>query len=143
MATIKTHTMMIDEILFDINKSTDVKAALRGAMLVPYFKKYMELAVSEKWTTIDVKDIKFKQHGYHRSMAGALLLNNQTWKIIDQIIMTAAVKNSSKVGQFKALSEMLWEGESKVLTAVLTKDITSLYENIKFEDIVKALNDAA
>lgn len=134
---------MIDEILEIVNKSTDVVQTLQNAYKIPYFKKYMELAVSEKWSTIDIKDIKFKQHGYHRSMAGAMLLSNQTWKIIDQIIMTEEVKESSKLTHFKALSEMLYESESKVLTAILTKDITSLYENIKFEDIVGSLNDAA
>lgn len=143
MAQIKTHPKMIDEILEIVNKSTDVVQTLQNAYKIPYFKKYMELAVSEKWSTIDIKDIKFKQHGYHRSMAGAMLLSNQTWKIIDQIIMTEEVKESSKLTHFKALSEMLYESESKVLTAILTKDITSLYENIKFEDIVGSLNDAA
>lgn len=141
MATVQTHQRMMDEILSTINESEDVYTSLRTAMKDVYFKKYMTLAVSDEWPTIDILNIVTKKYGYHRSMAGAYLLSNQTWKIISQIIMTKSAKDSSKFNQFNALSEMLYTDEAKILVAILTKDITSLYSNIEFETIVKALND--
>lgn len=138
---IQTHPKMLDEILDIVNSSTDVPTALRGAMLVPYFKNYMLLAVSDKWTTLDIDTVEFKNYGYHRSMAGALLLNRQSWKIVESILMMPSVKQTTKANQFKALSEMLYEGESKILSAILVKDLTTLYPNITHDILVEVIND--
>lgn len=138
---IHTHPKMLDEILDIVNSSVDVPAALRGAMLVPYFKDYMLLTVSDKWTTLDIGTVEFKNYGYHRSMAGALLLNRQSWKIVESILMIPSVKQTTKANQFKALSEMLYEDESKILSAILVKDLTTLYPNITHDMLVEVIDD--
>lgn len=129
---------MLDEILSKINDSTNVQDSLKESMDISYFRNYMELAVSEVWPSIEIKDIVTKQYSYHRSMCGAFLLNRHTWNVIS-VIVNPQGKDSTKITQYKALSEMLYEGESKVLTAILTKDITSLYPNISFQDIFSTI----
>jgi hypothetical protein len=141
MAIIQTHPKMLDETLTVINTSNDVLAALITALKEPYVREYIELAVSPKWTSLDVGAVKFKEYEYHRSMAGAFLINRQTWNIVSSVIMNPLVKESTKEIQFKALSEMLFADESKVLMAVLKKNLSELYPNITFELIIKALND--
>lgn len=141
MATkVKTHSKMVDEILKIINDNENVSRTLVEAFKVPYFRGYMELAVSDQWPTIDVNEINFKQYEYHRSMAGATLLNRQTFNIINSVIMNPDAKDSTKTIHFKALSEMLYVGESNVLTAIFNKDITKLYPNITFQSINEALS---
>lgn len=136
---ISTHPKSLDEILSFVNSSTDVLLALQNSFRVPYVKGYIELAASDEWPTVDISDIAFKQYEYHRSMAGALLLNRQTWNIMVSVIMNAGAKDSTKITQFKALSEMLFVDESKLLSAILTKNIHSIYPNITFEVINLAL----
>lgn len=141
MATqIKTHTLMFDEILALVNASDDVHGALQGAMFTPYFKNYMNLLVSDVWTTIDISNVKFTQYDYPRSMAGAMLLSRQSWNIVNGVIMMESVRDSVKEKQFKALSEMLYVGESKILYAILNKDLTPLYPNITFDKIFDAVS---
>lgn len=139
---IQTHPKMLDEILTIINNSDDVVASIKMAFRLDYFKKYMEITVSDVWTTITPSELKFTQYNYARSLAGAMLLNKQTWNIVDQIIMHPHVRESAKEVQFKSLSEMLYVEESKILTAILVKDLTSLYQNITHDRIVEALNNA-
>lgn len=141
--TIQTHPKMLHEILEDIDDSENVVSALREAFKLPYVKNYMELAVSDKWTTIDPEKIEYKQFNYHISMAGAYLLNRQTWNIVSNVIMNPEAKDSTKTIQFRALSEMLYREESHALEAILCKDIEQMYPNITFENINVALNDAA
>jgi len=140
MAIIQTHPKMLDETLAIINTSCDVLAALVAALKEPYVREYIELAVSPKWTSLDVDTVKFKEYQYHRSMAGAFLINRQTWNIIATVIMNPLVKDSSKEIQYKALSEMLFADESKILTAILKKNLSSLYPNLKFEILTAALD---
>ena len=131
---------MLDELLILINDSADVVSALKHAFNEAYFKGYMELAVNDTFPTFNVDDVHFKQYDYHRSMAGAFLLNRQTWNIVSNVIMVDKVATTTKLKQFKAISEMLFVGESHALTAIIKKDITSLYPNITFDVIVESLN---
>lgn len=130
---------MLDEILAIINDSEDVVSSLQSAFKIPYVKGFIELAVSDNWPSIDIDTINFKQYEYHRSMAGAMLLNRQTWNIIVSVIMNPDAKDTTKTVQFKALSEMLYVDESKALFAILNKNIHSVYPNITFEAINAAL----
>jgi hypothetical protein len=139
MAQIQTHSKMLDEILSEVNSSVDVVESLRSAFATPYVKNYIELAVSQAWTTLDTSAVPYKEYGYERSMAGATLLNKQTWAIVSQVLMVELVKNHTKAHQFKALSEMMWSGEVAILHAILLKNLPELYPNITFETIVKAL----
>ena len=140
---IQTHNKMLDELLTIVNASPDVVSALQVAFKQPYFKGYMELSVSDVFPDFDIDAVKFKQYDYHRSMAGAFLINRQTWNLVSNVIMGGPeVAEAIKIKQFKSLSEMLYIEESKAFTAIIKKDITSLYPNITFKSIVDALNNA-
>jgi hypothetical protein len=139
MATVSTHAKMLDEILFDVNLSSDVVAKLKSAYEYPYVKEYMTIAVSNDWPCIDIESIGINQYDYHRSMAGASLLNRQTFNLVNTVILGKLVKPETVHKQYKALSEMLFSGECKVLRCVLLKNIPSVYENITFEKISESL----
>jgi hypothetical protein len=137
---INTHPAMLDELLTEINESTDVVGALKHAFKESYFKGYMELAVNDVFPSFDIDDIKFKQYDYHRSMAGAFCLNRQSWNIVSNVIMADKVAVATKKKQYKSLSEMLYIGECAAFTAIIKKDIASIYPNITFAAINEALN---
>jgi hypothetical protein len=137
---IQTHQLMLDELLESANTAESPVFYLKGLYKSsPYIKHYMTLSVSETWSTIDINEIKITDYSYHRSMAGALLLNKQNWNIVANVIMSTIAKESSKVTQFKALSEMLYSGERDILKAVLTKDLSSLYPNLSHKVICESL----
>jgi hypothetical protein len=138
---INTHPKMLDEILASVNTSENVIKALQSAFNVPYVRLYMESAVNGVWTTLDTSTVPVKQYDYHRSMAGASLLNRQTVNIFEQILMTPSVSLHAKKTQYKALSEMLYKGESDILNAVLYKSMVNLYPNLTIENISAALNN--
>lgn len=141
MSVISTHPKMLDEILFGANICSDPVQYLKDMIKDNhYLKGYLELAASDKWSSIDVDEIKTKQYSYHRSMAGALLLNKQTWNIITGIIMNVNAKDATKIIQYKALSEMLYEAEANILTAILTKNLVSIYTSLTHEVLVESLN---
>ena len=139
MATVNTHPHMLDEILESINSSEDVVTALKDAMKQSYVPFYLNLAVSDSWTTLDIATVEFKSYDYHRSMCGSLLLNRQTVNVVENILMKKDIPTRTKTVQYKALSEMLYSGESKVLTAILNKNLDSIYPNITFNKINEAL----
>ena len=140
MATkVNTHPPMLDELLTQINNSPSVIQSIKDALGVSYFRYYIELAVSEDWTTLDISEVNFKQYEYHRSMAGSLLLNRQTVNILSNVIMKKDVPNRTKYIQYKALSEMLYVDESIALSAILVKNLDSIYPNITFSAINEAL----
>ena len=136
---IQTHPSMLNDILSKVNSSPDVLAALKAQYSTAYVKYYMGLAVSDLFTTIDVLDVIIKDYNYHISMAGALLLNRQTVNIISNVIMAPDAKDATKLVQFRALSEMLYAEEAKILKNILIKNLPSLYENITHEIIVQSL----
>ena len=140
MTQIQTHPPMFDELLIKINASADVVNELREAYKVSYFKHYMLLSVNDTFPTFDIDAIDFKQYDYHRSMAGSFLLNRHTWNLVSGVIMNEYVAQATKIKQAKALSEMLYVGESIALNAILKKDIQSIYPNITFENINTSLN---
>ena len=140
MATkVNTHPPMLDELFESINNSENVVEDIKAAMNLSYFGYYIKLAVSDEWTTLDIEEVKFKEYEYHRSMAGSLLLNRQTVNIMENILMKKDIPNRTKAVQFKALSEMLYSGESKILSTILTKNLDSIYPNITFNAINEAL----
>ena len=139
MPVVSTHPKMFHEVLEAINENADVVSALKACFHLPYLRQYLELSVSDVWTTLDIDSIETMNYSYHISMAGAFLLNRHTYTVVSEVIMREAVLDTAKSIQFKALSEMLFEGESKILRAILTKNLTSLYPNITFDALVKAL----
>lgn len=141
MATIQTHPHMLDEILEKINSSPDVVGAIKDSLSISYVRGYLELLVSDKWTTLDITKVNSIISSYHRSMSGTLLLNKHTWNVVENIIMKPAISIRTKTVQYKAISEMLWEGESKIFSAILNKNIETLYPNITFIRICDALGN--
>jgi len=140
MATkVNTHPPMLDELLTQINGSPSVIQSIKDSLAIPYFQYYIELAVSPDWTTLDISEVTFKQYEYHRSMAGSLLLNRQTVNIMSNVIMKKDIPDRTKAIQFKALSEMLYVDESIALSAILVKNLDSIYPNITFSAINEAL----
>ena len=138
---IQTHPKMMHEILGQVNSSPNVLWALKQSFDAPYIKKYLEMSVSDIWTTIDTTTIVCEKNDFHVSMAGTFLLNRQTFTVISEVIMNATAKESAKIVQFKALSEMLYSEEAKILSCILTKNLNSLYPNISFQIINEALSE--
>lgn len=139
MSVVSTHPKMLHEVLKAINENADVVSALKACFHLPFIREYLEMAVSDVWTTLDVESIVTKNYSYHISMAGAFMLNRHTYTVVSEVIMRKEVANSAKLTQFTALSEMLFEEEAKILRAILSKNLTSLYQNITFEAINEAL----
>lgn len=139
MASVQTHTKMLDELLDYVNNAEDVLLAMKGILTLPYVRQYMELSVSKDFSTLDIENITYKVYDYDRAIAGAMLLCRQTWNIVNSVIMAENVNLKTKEFQYKSLKEMLYSKESDVLTGVLTKNITELYPNITFELINEAL----
>lgn len=123
----------LDEILSSVNSSSDVAGQLQLACKQPYVRFYLATQLSEDWPSFDVDEIEFTNYDYHRSMAGALLLNRQTVNIYQNIFMNSFVVLKTKRYQCKTLLEMLSKGESDILIALLKKDLQGLYPNITFD----------
>jgi hypothetical protein len=141
MTVLKTHPPMLDELLADLNSGTDIAIKLAYAMkTIPFLRTYMESTVDANWCTIDVDAVEYVRYDYHRSMAGAFLLNRHTENIFVNVLMKKDVAKRAKVFQFKALSEMLFVGECATLTAIMRKDLAAVYPNLTHETIVAALN---
>lgn len=139
----KIANFMFDELLEQVSASENVLESL--IFLVkekPYVRTFLESAVDDRWVDFDVDSIEYKKYGYHRSMAGALLLNRGSANVLNSILHSDRVAARAKLTQCKALLEMLHEGESNILTAILKKDLSALYPKITFEIINSALNNA-
>lgn len=131
---------MLDEMLDGINSSSDVIGALKHAYeKTPFIKKYMEIYVSDVFVDFDVETIKIEHYNYHRSMCGAYMLNRQTLNIFENVIFSPNVKIDTKIKQYKALSTMLYEKESLIFNAIITKNLESLYPNITFEIVAASI----
>lgn len=134
--SINTHVRMLDELLENITTAAELKELYAS---VPYVKFYIESSVNDTWTPIDISKLDIKRNEYHRSMAGAFLLNRFTVQIVRDVIIEEKGSILTKNKQFLALSSMLWVGESKILEAVLNKDISILYPAITHDLICKSL----
>lgn len=135
---ISTHPKMLHETLASINNAPDVTQALIDSFKLPYVREYIELLVSNNFVEFDPNDIVTKEYNYHLSMAGAYLINRQTWNIVSNVIMSDNAKLETKTIQFKALSEMLFAEEAIILKLILLKDLSSKYPNITFEIMFEA-----
>lgn len=139
MAIVSTHPKMLHEVFNVINDHDDVLSAMKSCLHLSFVRQYLEMAVSEEWTTLDVKSTQTKDYNYHISMAGAFMLNRHTFRIVSEVIMNEKVINSAKVTQYKALMEMLYADEAMILRAILMKNLTDLYPRITFDVINEAL----
>lgn len=126
---------MLDELLKTVTTKDELAVLIKT---VPYLKGYMEAAVDDVYLTIDLPAVK--HNDYHRSMAGALLLNRATSSVFEGVLRGAKVTANVKRKQYTALSEMLYVNEAVIMTAILTKDLASVYPALTHELICEALN---
>lgn len=138
MSKINVGVRFLDEILDEVNASENPVQSL-NTMDRPYLKEVLSVNVSDVWPKFDVDNVVFTQFNYHRSMAGAFLLNRHTWNILDKVLLNQEGNLSTKEKQFKALSEMICVGESNILRNLLKKNLTSLYPNITHEVLCEYL----
>ena len=133
---------MMDEILSSIDKQpeTVVSALKQAYVLYPFLRNYIELSVSENWSSLDIHKIVPTNYEYHRSLAGALLLNRRTWSIVDGVIMNESASSVIKTKQYKAIMEMLYSLEAEVFKHILLKTLPDLYPNLTHSTLVESLN---
>lgn len=131
---ITTHNKMLDELLEAVSTPTDLVALCTN---VPYVKFYMEITVNDNFLTFDLPEAK--TNDYHRSMAGALLLSRGSSQLVDVMFDSKASVNIKRK-QYTALMSMLYAGEAEILKRVVTKDLSSIYENLTHEFICSALD---
>ena len=134
--SINTHVKMLDELLENITTATELKELCASSA---YIKFYMEAATNDVWTLVKIENLKITRNDYHRSMAGVFLINRHTVQLVRDVIMAQTGSVLSKEKQFLSMSSMLFEAESKILEAILKKDLTSLYPALTHELICEAL----
>jgi hypothetical protein len=134
--SITTHIKMLDERLQNITTAAELRELCKES---EYIKFYIESSVSETWTPIDIDKLDVKFNEYHRSMAGAFLINRHTVQIVRDVIMAETGSMIVKNKQFLALSNMLFIEEAKILGAVLKKDLQSLFPKLTHALICEAL----
>lgn len=138
--TISTHTQMVDEILNTISLSQDPIQALRNAFdRIPFLRSYLSSSVDSEFVTFDPADVHYSNHDFHRSLAGAHLINKGTFKTFTQVLFGQDVPENVKKTSFKNLMELLYVPEANILYAILTKDISSIYPELTHEVISTAL----
>lgn len=140
---IETHTKSLTDILEAANLADTqdaVVSKIKQYIDQPYVRFYLDLAINDKWTTLDVDTVVPTQYGYHQSMAGASLLNKQTVNIITNVIMGSALQNKTKAHQYKALMEMLTAKDADLFKAILVKNIQSIYPKVTVEVIQSVLS---
>jgi len=142
---INLHNNNLDEYLNEIDKiesSDDRVAELKYVIAnASHAKFYLEMMTDDVWPDIERDSVAFKKNELHYSMAGRILLNKQTVATIKQAIMNPKVTKRSRVYQLQNMLEMLSDGESSVLLAVLYKDIASICKNITHAEISTALTE--
>lgn len=137
---IQTHPHMLDEILSEINKSQNPEERISHHLKnTSFFRDYMVIATDDVWCSVDPTTIEFKQYSYHRSMAGAFLLNRHTMSIVKSVILADDVPDEKKIIQMKALFTMLYEGEYEVLNCIFQKNLEAFYPVLTHEFISKSL----
>lgn len=139
--SISTHTKDLDELLDHINNTQDSVALVDKLKWynnnVPYFRQYMIMATDEKWTSFDASATVYSMHGYHRSFSGMRLLNRHTVNQVDLIIRNGNAETAQK--KLREMLEALYEGEARVLIAILSKNLVALYPNITHEAVSNSL----
>ena len=139
---INTNYPMLDELLSNIDKTPEsvVPALKKVYQLYPFVREYIELTVSENWSELDINKIVTVNYEYHRSLAGALLLNRRTWSIVSGVLMNESASLVIKAKQYKALMEMLYSLEAEAFKHILLKTLPDLYPNLTHEALVQSLN---
>jgi len=131
---------MVDEILNTVSLSPDPIKALHVAFdQVHFLRSYMTSAVDAEFVSFDPSEVQYSNHDFHRSLAGAHLINKGTFKTFSQVLFGQDVPDNVKKTSFKNLMELLYEPEANILYSILTKDISSIFPELTHEVISAAL----
>jgi hypothetical protein len=136
MMHISTHTKMLDERLSAITTATELRELCKESELIKF---YIDASVNDTWTPVDIESLTIKYNDFHRSMAGAFLINRHTIQIVRDVILAQTGSMPVKIKQFLALSSMLYIEEAKILKAVIDKDLQSLFPKLTHKLICEAL----
>lgn len=130
----------LDEILFACDLATDPVAELKKYINVPYVRFYVELATNDTWPIFDT-NIEYKKYNYHKSMAGMLLLNKHTINTIVSIFLeqSGKVAEPYKVGQLRSVLEMLHSSEAEILSAILAKNLQTVFPKLTHKVLCSVL----
>lgn len=133
----------LDEILVVINgyPEEEIVEALQILYRTkPYSKSYLDLAVNDIFLDFDVTDLQYKISDYHRSMSGTQLCTRSASDLVFKVILEPKVILKTKMYQLKNMLEMLHEGESNILKAILEKNLITIYPNITHDRICQSLS---
>jgi hypothetical protein len=141
--TLQVSTINFDDhidMLNSINDSADridqLKKIIREAA---YARYYFEVMTNDVWPSFDLKQVQFKNHDYHYSLAGSRLLNKHTVAVLQQVILAEKPTTHTKLYQLKSMLEMLSKKESDILLAVLFKDVSMISDKLTHDEITTAL----
>lgn len=136
----KVANFQLDELLQQANDAENPAEILKSLVNESKFiRKYLEMYVSDEWCKFDPDKVKWNPSTYHRSMAGALLINAPTLRIVTDVLFAERVTLHTKSHHYKSIMEMLCIGEAKILEAILKKNLPDLYPNLTFEVINSVL----
>jgi len=136
---ITTHNPMFDELLAEVKTVNDLAEIIKKQH---YARIYIEQAVNDTFINFETADIKLGQPNEDRWQAGAYLLSRPSSNIFTSVFLTPKTSQNLKHKQYKALMEMLYVGESKILTAALNKNFAEVFPTLTHEFICQALNIA-
>jgi hypothetical protein len=136
---IHTHNKMFDEHLQDVKTVEELASIIKN---MHYARVYIEQAVNDKFINFDTSDITLGQPNNDRWQAGAYLLSRPTSNIFNLVFLTEKTSKNLKHKQFKALMEMLYVGEARILEACLNKNLESVFPTLTHTFICEALNIA-
>lgn len=130
----------LDE-FFTIANKAECPSEYLGAVIVnvptgKYIRKYIDYAVSDSFPSFDVLNVGAKNDGYHRSLAGAQLLNRHVALQFDAIV-SDTMPEPQKISAFKHLYSQLCTEEAELLILILTKNLASVYTNLTHEELCK------
>lgn len=136
----KIANYQLDELLQQVNDSADVESALSTLIKNDvYARAYIDHAVNDSFVEVDLPESAYTYSTYHRSLAGMRLCTKTSLQIFNDILINPESLHKTKRFQLKNLLEMLHSGEAKILNAIITKNLTSLYPNITHELMCKVL----
>lgn len=137
---INTHKKDLHQLLLEVKSTADLVSIINDHS---YAKPYIEQAVNDKFILFDIIESELPvKIALHDSMAGAFLLTRNSWQIVFQVVLGEKVPKATRVKQLKALYDMVSTPESKILVAILKKNLAELYPLLTHEFICQALKDA-
>lgn len=134
---INTHNKMFDEHLADVKTVNDLVQIIKS---VHYARTYLEQAVNDTFISFETSEVVLGKPNTDRWQAGAYLLSRPTTNIFTLVFLGEKTTQILKRKQYKALMEMLFVEESRILEACLNKNLESIFPILTHTFICDALN---